>query len=450
MHSIRSRLLILILSIFFLIWGVIAGFIWWRSSTEIDRVFDDQLTQVARLIGVIILHEDRENDLPTLTQDLLEGHYAFPVIFQAWSADDRLLLHGPGAPKTPLSSIKAEGFSDTVWENQSWRVITFIQPVQGQVQRIHVAQPYSIRDHLIQEFLFNILKPLLLLLPLVGLLWFGIQRGLAPLHTLASQISSRDHGNLEPLASQGVPAEVSVMVAEINALFSRLKATLERFSRFTTNVSHELRTPISGIITHAHLALNTQQETARQKSLSNVIKGAKRLNHILDQLLTLARIDPDQLRDSFSQVDLHSTAIEVISECSPAALEKNLELELLGEGPSYIQGNEELTSILLRNLIDNAINATPNGGRISVKLELTAQGPLLQVEDTGPGVPEAERQRIFERFYRLPESSAQGSGLGLSIVQSIVTIHAGSISLTPREQGSGLLVSIQYPAQQNA
>ncbi|MEN8166194.1 MAG: ATP-binding protein, partial [Pseudomonadota bacterium] len=273
------------------------------------------------------------------------------------------------------------------------------------------------------------------------------QRGLAPLHTLASQISSRDQGNLEPLASQGVPAEVSVMVAEINALFCRLKATLERFSRFTANVSHELRTPISGIITHAHLALNSQQETARRKSLSNVIKGSKRLNHTLDQLLTLARIDPDQLRDSFSQVDLRSTAIEVISECSPAALKKNLELELLGDGPSFIQGNEELTSILLRNLIGNAINATPSGGHISVSLDLTPQGPLLQVEDTGPGVPEAERNRIFERFYRLPESPAQGSGLGLSIVQTIVTIHAGSISLTPREQGSGLRVSIQYPAQ---
>jgi signal transduction histidine kinase len=233
------------------------------------------------------------------------------------------------------------------------------------------------------------------------------------------------------------------MVEEINALFLRLKRAVERFSRFTSDVSHELRNPIAGVVTHAHIAMNSPDESVKQQSLKQLVKGSRQLGHIVDQLLTLARIEPDQVRDRFERVNLHQVAVDVIAELTPRAIEKGLDLELQGEGPIHFFGNKELTAILLSNLVRNSIHATPAGGLITVRLSESYDGASMQVQDTGPGIPEAERKRIFERFYQLPGSS--GSGLGLSIVQAIAALHNGSVSLAGGGGGNGLVVSVQFP-----
>jgi two-component system sensor histidine kinase QseC len=353
-------------------------------------------------------------------------------------------LHSPDAPHQPLTHGDTDGFTDTTIDNHPWRIYSKIFPAGRNTHIIHVARSHNLHDHLVNEFLLNILKPVtILLLPFIGLLWLAINGGLAPLHGLAREISGRDHGNLEPLTPQDVPKEVKVMVDEINALFLRLKQAVERFSRFTSDVSHELRNPIAGIMTHAHIALNSPEQADRQQSIKQIVKGSRQLRHIVDQLLTLARIEPDQLRDGFVQVNLHDVAVEVIAELTPRAIEKGLDIELQGEDPVYILGNKELTAILLSNLIRNSIHATPAGGLIRIRLSESYEGASMQVEDTGPGIPEAERKRIFERFYQLPGS--HGSGLGLSIVQAIASVHMGKVSLDPRENGTGLVVRVQFP-----
>ncbi len=445
MRSIQQRLLILILSIFLLVMLLITGFLWWRSSSEINQVFDSELSQIATLIGVIALHEEEEKDLEDLADDLHSRGYEFPIIFQAWSASNLLLLHGPGAPRTPITDKTTEGFSDAEIEGQTWRVYTLSYP--GHVHLVHVAHSYEARNALVQEFALNTLMPMILLTPFLGLLGFAIKRGLTPLHGLAQQISSRDQGNLDPLPTKDVPIEVTVMVDEINALFIRLKEALERYSRFTSNVAHELRNPISGVIAHAHSALTAEQDKPRSHSLSQIIKGSNKLSHIIDQLLILARIHPDQIRNSFVRQDLHAIAVEVMTELSPAALEKGLEVELIGDDSLTMHGNRELTAILLGNLIRNAIHATPPAGHIRVSLSNGQQGIRIQVEDSGPGIPEAMRQKIFERFYRLPGTTAPGSGLGLSIVEAIVSMHNGTITLSAPEQHTGLIVTIQFPPE---
>jgi len=445
MQSIRLRLLVLILSIFFLICSLIAGFFWWRSSNEVDQLFDEQLVLIADLIAVITQHERSENNQYNLSYDLHRAGFQFPIVFQAWSADGRLLLYSPNAPHEQLGKGAGNGFSDAVIDHRSWRIYTQTVPTDNSRHVIHVARTHNLHDHLVKEFLLNILKPVaMLLLPFIGLLWLAINGGLAPLRALATDISDRDHSNLEPLPLRKVPQEVTVMVDEINALFLRLKQAMERFSRFTSDVSHELRNPIAGIVTHAHIAMNSPDESVKQQSLKQLVKGSIQLGHIVDQLLTLARIEPEQVRDRFERVNLHKVAVEVISELTPRALDKGLELELLGDDPVYIFGNQELTAILLSNLIRNSMHATPAGGLISVKLQESYEGANMQVEDTGPGIPEAERKRIFERFYQLPGSN--GSGLGLSIVQAIASVHNGSVSLAPGSSGSGLVVSVQFPA----
>ncbi|MEN8179840.1 MAG: ATP-binding protein [Pseudomonadota bacterium] len=444
MRSIQQRLLIIILSIFLLFMVLIATFFWWRSSAEINRVFDNDLSQIATLIGVIALHEEEERDLEDLGEDLHEHGYEFPIIFQAWSDTGLLLLHGPGAPLEHITSKSTKGFSDVEIEGEAWRAYTLSYP--GHVHLVHVAQSYSTRNALVREFALNTLMPIILLSPFLGLLGFAISRGLAPLHWLAQQISSRDQGNLDPLPTKDVPSEVSVMVNEINALFIRLKEAMDRYSRFTSNVAHELRNPIGGVITQAHSAMSATEEEPRRHSLSQVIKGSNKLSHIIDQLLTLAKIHPDHLRNNFVTLELHAIAVEVMSELSAAALQKGLEVELIGEGPIHIHGNQELTGILLSNLIRNAIHATPAPGRIQVTISENPTGPCLEIEDTGPGIPEPERQKIFERFYRLPGNTTPGSGLGLSIVEAIIRVHAGAISISAPEHNSGLIVTVQYPS----
>ena len=443
MHSIQNRLLILITSMFLMFMALIAAFLWWKSSDEIYRVFDNDLSQIATLIGVIALHEEQESDLEDLVEDLHARGYEFPIIFQAWSDTGLLLLHGPGAPLEYITPKTTRGFSDVEIEGEKWRAYTLSYP--GHVQLVHVAQSYAVRNELIREFALNILMPVILLTPLVLLFGFAIRKGLAPLHWLARQISSRDQGNLDPLPTDDVPCEVSVMVDEINALFIRLREAIEHYGRFTFNVAHELRNPLGGVIAQAHSAMAATDADTRRHSLSQVIKGSNKLSHIIDQLLTLARIQPDHLRSGFVTLDLHALAVEVMSELSPMAIKKGLEIELIGEDPMYIRGNGELTGILLGNLLRNAINATPSPGRIHVRLFECAGSVCLEIADTGPGIPKAYREKIFERFYRLPGNTHPGCGLGLSIVEAIINEHGGRLALSSPEHHSGLIVTVQYP-----
>jgi two-component system sensor histidine kinase QseC len=444
MNSIRLRLLALIFSIFFLICSLIAVFFWWRSSSEIDRLYDEQLVLIAELIAAITQHEQVEGEHSNLTHDLYRYGFEFPVVFQAWSSDGRLLLTSPDSPQYPLHYGDIDGFTNARINYQDWRVYSKSFPAGEEHHIIHVARTHQLHEYLVKEFLLNILKPIILLfLPFIGLLWLAINGGLAPLHELAKEISDRNQSNLEPLAPRAVPNEITIIVDEINALFVRLKQSMERFSRFTSDVSHELRNPIAGITTHAHIALNSPNESQKQQSISQIVKGSHQLSHMVDQLLTLARIEPEQLREAFVRTDLHRVAIEVISELTPKAIEKGLDIELQGEDPVYILGNGELAAILLSNLVRNSIHATAAGGLISVRLEERYTGVSMEVADTGPGIPEAERKRIFERFYQLPGSS--GSGLGLSIVQAIASVHHARVALSAGESGSGLVVSVQFP-----
>jgi two-component system sensor histidine kinase QseC len=443
MRSIQHRLLILILSIFLLFMALIAAFLWWKSSDEIDHVFDSDLSQIATLIGVIALHEEEERDLEDLVEDLHARGYEFPFIFQAWSDTGLLLLHGPGAPLVPITSKSTKGFSDVTIDGELWRAYTLAYP--GHVHLVQVAQSYAVRNALIHEFALNILMPLILLTPLLAVLGIAISKGLAPLHWLAQQISSKDQGNLDLLPTENVPDEVSVMVEEINALFIRLKEAIDRYGRFTFNVAHELRNPLGGVIAQAHSAMAAKDDDARHHSLSQIIKGSNKLSHIIDQLLTLARIQPEHLKSSFITLDLHAITVEVMSELTPLAIQKGLEVELLGEGPSHIEGNEELTRILLGNLLRNAINATPAPGLVQARIYECDGSVCLEIVDTGPGIPESQREKIFERFYRLPGNNAPGCGLGLSIVQAIIDVHDCRLSLSAPEKHTGLIVTIQYP-----
>ena len=445
MRSIRFRILSLVLTLTLLVWTAVILITWWRANTEIDQVFDAQLVQVAHMLSVTTLHESRELDLAGFQADLLSHEkYHYPIVYQVWSSDGRLLIRGDDAPQERLSAARDEGYSEAFFDDQTWRVYTLVSEDPG--YSVQVAHANSVRNELIVKFILSILKPLFFSLPFVVVLWVGVDRGLAPLRWVADQISGRDQSNLEPVLTTQVPVEVSALVGEINALFARLRKAIESHSRFAANAAHELRNPVAGAITQIHAALHSKTGEERHRALEQAMAGLRRLGHRLDQLLTLARIEPERITAQRSPIDLETVVTDVLSEMSHEALKKGVEIELQSQGALAMIGNGDLIAVLLCNLLDNSIRATPAGGTITLSLADSENGPYLLLEDTGPGIPEEQRSRVFDRSHRLPDTPGPGFGLGLSIVQAIADAHGATVTLSNREQGSGLLVRVDFPA----
>ncbi|MEJ2454195.1 MAG: ATP-binding protein [Candidatus Thiodiazotropha sp.] len=440
-HSIRFRLLLMILLTVLLLWTAVLCFTWWRTNRDINSVYDAELIQVAKLLAVATSHEAAEHDLEDYEADLSHAGYKFPLIFQIWNHSDRLMVRGPDAPSHPLSAARSDGFSDVTIKGDGWRVYTM--NLADKDFRVQVARSHSEMQLMVNEFVIDVVKPLLLALPLFGMLWLVVHRGLEPLRHVSRLIAERDYRHLNPVTVEHIPEESSRLVDEINALLKRLKESIERNSRFTADVAHELRTPIAGMLIQLQSNDMDIDEEERKKIIEKVRRGLERLNHVVNQLLVLASIEPERIRHSFERFDLADISGDVMSELAPMALEKQLELELKAPESPEVFGNRELMTIMISNLVSNAIRFTPDSGRILVSITKAANGISLSVEDTGPGIPEGKKAWVFERLNRV--SKGGGSGLGLSIVKEICQLHQASISLSDKEGGSGLIVNLFLP-----
>ncbi len=441
-HSIRFRLLLMILLTVLLLWSAVICFTWWRTNHDINAVYDAELIQVAKLMAVATSHEAEEHDLGDYEADLSRAGYHFPLLFQIWSHSNRLMVRGPGAPAHPLSGAREDGFSDVDFNGIGWRVYTL--NLTDDDFRVQVARSHTERQRLVNEFVIDVVKPLLLALPLFGMLWWVVHRGLEPLRQVSRLIAERDYGHLHPVNVERIPEESSRLVEEINALLTRLRASIDRNSRFTADVAHELRTPIAGMLVQLQSHDAALDEEGRRQVMLKVRRGLERLGHVVNQLMVLASIEPDRIRQSFHELELKTIAGDVMSELSPLALEKSIELELIADKPAYFHGNRELISIMISNLVGNAIKFTPEGGLVRVSIEKEAEGISLFVEDSGPGIPESKKAWVFERLNRV--SHGGGSGLGLSIVQEICRLHQTSIELHDGKNGIGLIVKLFLPA----
>ncbi|MCB1761931.1 MAG: sensor histidine kinase N-terminal domain-containing protein [Gammaproteobacteria bacterium] len=316
-QSLRFRLLTLILISFVTGWSIISGFAWWRASAQADRLFDIQLSQLADLLAVVTTHEAGEADLHQFAADLHQSSVKSQPLFQVWSADGQLLIRGPRAPDLPLSGVTTRGYSDEILDDERYRVYTRFTPGDG--HRIQVAQEVASRQMQLHVFVRGSLTPLLLALPMIGLLWLAVERALTPLKQLAAEIGARTPDNLNPIYDGNIPSEVFSLVQAINALFGRLQISLKKFSRFSADAAHELRTPLAGSITQIHAALDTTDVRERQASLQQALHGLSRLHRLMEQLLTLARLEPDAAELTFSHFDLNALAVDVAADHAPCA-----------------------------------------------------------------------------------------------------------------------------------
>lgn len=365
--------------------------------------------------------------------------------FQVWSDSGKLMLHSPFAPPIPLSTEK-DGFSDKMIDGQDWRIFTAYNPNAG--IRTVVAERYNTRNELGHRIAQDDLYIMLLTFPLSGLLiWIIIGKGLDSLDSVAREVANRAPSQLEPIDLSGVPDEIRPLIDELNNLFNRLQQAFYREKRFAADAAHELKTPLAALKAHAQVALRTDDIKERDKALHKLIECVDRSTHIVQQLLTMSRLVPETtLINDMSEVNLAKLAMDIIAILAPAAIEKQIDIALDCQQKQIdISGNYTALSILTRNLVDNAIRYTPEGGTVTVMVKEKDEYIVLSVIDDGPGIPKELRARVFERFFRVLGNKAPGSGLGLAIVSQIASLHLAKVQLNSPETGKGLQIDVIFP-----
>ena len=449
--SLKQRLLLLVLGVVTLVWLGAAAFTWHDARHELSEVLDAHLAQAATLLiaqysGEMDDGEDehRRKGRPRhhFDHQLPLHPYSRQVAFQIWKNDHKL-LHSPNAPNEPLAT-QWDGFSESLVSGQRWRV--FASPVRSDDDDelvILVAERMDVREQLAGGIIHNLLKPLLVALPLLGiLLWLAVRASLRPLVGLTQAVAQRKPDNLSPLPLQA-PAEVVPLIERLNQLFTRTGSLIENERRFTADAAHELRTPVAAIKAQVQVAQGAVQADERSHALNKAVQGCNRATHLIEQLLTLARLE--NANPAGLQVcDLRQMAGEVIAEMAAEALEQGVHLEL-NEGEAVtVRALPGLLAVLLRNVLDNAVRYGGAGTTVQVNVSRQDSHPLLLVCDDGAGLPAEELAQITRRFYRSLGNTASGSGLGLSIVQRIAEIHQADLQISAGVGGKGLCVRVGF------
>lgn len=436
--SVRNRLLFILLGGVALVWLAAAAVTAWETRSEMQELLDAHLAQSAALLAAQIGDEIDEVELEHV--ETLHK-YARNVAFQIWEDGDKLLLHSPDAPMRRLSGTQ-EGFSDAVVDGRSWRVFSHWDDKREYL--VQVGEATDARDRLAGKVLEKLVQPLLVALPLLGLLvWFGVGGALKPINRIGVALARRDPHHLVPLEGE-VPKEIAPMVERLNALLARVAATLDNERRFTSDAAHELRTPLAALKTQLQVAQGAADGGEREQAIVKAIAAGDRATRLVEQLLTLARLEHDAWKDLVEAVDLHRLAAQALSESAQAAADKKIRLSLEGEPGLTIAGHAGLLAILLRNLIDNALRYSPPDTDVTVGVDRMAGRVRLEVQDQGPGIPPEERDNAQRRFHRLESAQAGGSGLGLSIVARIAELHGARVELREGPQGRGLKACIVF------
>ncbi|MEP7183573.1 MAG: ATP-binding protein [Betaproteobacteria bacterium] len=438
--SLRGRLVALLLAVTTVAWGAAALWSYYDAQHEIGEMMDAQLAQSAQILLAQAGHEI--DDMP-VTEIAAVHKYERRVAFQIWDgAGSRLLLRSESAPQKRLSP-RDEGFADRALDDQAWRVYSRRDTERDLL--VQVAERRVARDELAAAVAFHLLHPMLVALPLLALLiWLAIGRGLAPLDRLAHEVGVRAPDQLAPLDAAAAPRETQPLVSALNALFARVRATLDRERRFTADAAHELRTPLAAVKTQAQVAQGAHTPAERDRALAQVVAGVDRATRLVEQLLTLARIDPQERLPAVADVELAAAALAAVSELGARAATKQITMRLDAPKPVTVRGDATMIEVLVRNLVDNALRYTQDGGAVTVRVARDGATAVLAVADDGPGIPAAERGRVFERFYRIAGTGESGSGLGLSIVRRIVELHHAVVALDDGPGGHGLTVEVRF------
>ena len=440
-RSLQGRLLTWVLTVVVGVWLATAAMTWVDVRHELDELLDGHLAQAA---AVLVIQQTPEMgdgdetgaDAPTLHR------YAPKVVFQIFH-EGHLVLRSATAPLEPMVGAHQAfkpGFDTVTIGDGKWRV--FAAHGSAPDVQVYVGEEIHSRAAILWAVLRSTLLPTAVALPLLALaMWWAVSRGLLPLRQLGRTLALRQPQALDPIAPDDLPSEMAPMVTALNDLFARMGTLLESERRFTADAAHELRTPIAAIRAQAQVALMEGDDALRRHALHNTLEGCDRAVRLVEQLLTLSRLEATAT-PAMAAVDLAALSQRVVGELAPKAIGKQQTLEFEASGPCPIPGNETLLTVLVRNLVDNAVRYSPPSAHIHVTVRHEADQLVLQVEDSGPGMTDDELHRLGERFFRVPGNAETGSGLGWSIVKRIAAVHGLELHVAHATALGGLEVRV--------
>ena len=437
----------------FVVVTILIGLVaWFSAQDEISEVYDSQLATTAQELWLLArndpnpqLHRIGDEDLgltPHARDELEE--YARSRSFRVWKAGHLELMSEDALPSTvPVGS---RGFTNAARDKSRWRVFVLDVPRDSIV--VEVREQLAARREVSRRIVWGLCLPLLLILPIIGLaVWAGIRWGLKDLKAFANSVRLRSPNDLTQIAADRLPKELTPLSEAINQLFGKLQRSQGQERLFTDNAAHELRTPLAALAIQADVARNARTASERNQTLDELSRGVARTSRLLDQLLTLARIEHTQ--SAPLPLNLFDSAGDALREAFPNAHAKAIELSLSGDENTVIVAKRPLLGLLLGNLLDNAVKYSPSGSVVEVTVHGTEDGSILTICDRGPGIPEHEREKVFGRFYRVAGNSQAGSGLGLSIVRSICEIVNARIGLFTPADHQGLGVEVRFSTKRS-
>jgi two-component system OmpR family sensor kinase len=438
-HSLRGRLLWFLLAAI-TIAAVAQATIAYRTALhDADQIFDYHMQQMALSLRS---STPLSNDEARARQEAESAGGNDDMVVQMWSPDGAQMFHSVSRARLPQRAVL--GFSNVRANSTTYRVFS----IQTSNQTVQVAQDLAVRRNMAGNLALRTLGPIAVMMPILMLVvWWVVSGSLQPVARVRSQVASRQADDLSPVSDTGLPDEVRPLVQELNLLFGRVRTAFEAQQHFVADAAHELRTPLAALRLQAQSLDRADTPEARQVAVSRLTAGIDRATRLVEQLLILARQEATAAEGAAAKtrpVDLADLARRTAADLAGVAAAKGVDLGLQQADPASVDGQPDALQILLRNLVDNAVKYTPGGGTVDISVLSGAGTVAVQVEDSGPGIPPDERERVFDRFYRVAGSEAAGSGLGLAIIKAIAERHGAVLTLGSSERLGGLMATVTF------
>ena len=483
-HSLFGEILDWMLAPLLLLWPMSIFLTYLVAQNIANRPYDRELGVVVRAVAQQASVEAAVGEalpivrlqMPAMATELLRADDADSVFFQVLGArgefvagDDMLPV--PEKAARPLGELH---FRDETMRDEPVRVAYMWLKLPGaagdSAMLVQVAETLQKRARLANEIIKGVILPQFVILPLaVVLVWFALTRGIKPLSLLQQRIRRRDSSDLSAIDERDVPDEVAPLVRAINELLARLDQSIRTQKQFLADAAHQLKTPLAGLRMQAELAgreidAGASDAESLKNSLQQIARSSQRAAHMVNQLLAMARAEDREQALRKQDINLAAIVVETVRDFVPKAMEKRIDLGYegpdgdAGEPNVLLHGQPVLVREMVRNLVDNALQYTPSGGTVTARVvaDPFGQGVVLQVEDNGPGIAEAERELVFQPFYRPADTVIEGSGLGLAIVREVAEQHGAEISVAdalPRALaaaqhcGPGTLITVRFPVR---
>jgi two-component system sensor histidine kinase TctE len=472
-HSLFGEILDWMLAPLLLLWPMSIAITYLVAKSIANQPFDHALEDSVTVLAQQVREVEGKvvSLLPGSARDILRADDVDNVYFQVSGPRGEFIDGDRDLPAPPDDERERAHGASVQFRNASMRGAQVrvaysyvnLRPSapggsDGRAALVQVAETLDKRAQLANEIIKGVILPQFIILPIVlALVWFALARGLSPLAQLQERIRARRPDDLSPIDSRQVPEEISPLVRSLNDMLGRLAQTIEMQKRFIADAAHQMKTPLAGMRMQSELALRQLDPDEIHRSLEQLAKSSESATRLVNQLLALARAENQpQAGTAFEAVDLAALARTTVKDWVQASFAQKIDLGFeQPEHPIEIIGNALMLRELLSNLIDNALRYTPAGGSVTVRVRQKRKQAVVEVEDTGPGIAPAERERVFERFYRILGSGAPGSGLGLAIVREIAQQHGAHIQVfnnprSPLKKAAGSLFRLTFPPPEQA